>query len=196
MYKEIKICGYELTDHDITHARLIRLQGESGQVILTVPMPMFAVTSFFLFMVKQQKFAVSTHKMFLNMMKNMGGKMQKIVIDDLQNGKFFATIYFTDNKGKEYSVNTEASDAIIMSLIAPCYAYALESIIEAAENDSINHVCWFNAEDEESLEAARNASDEDLASLPPDEFDQLLEVAAKIEDYEFAARLKRIEDEI
>jgi bifunctional DNase/RNase len=196
MDKEVQIHSYELADHKITHARLIKLKDKLGKVILTVPMEMFAVTSFFRCIVKQTRFAVSTHKMFLDIMKNMGGKMRKIVVDGLQNGQFFATIYFTDHKGKEYTVSAEAGNALIMSLRAPCNAYALESVIKAAKDDSLNRVHWYKAEDEESLQTVRNTSDEELALLSPDDLDQLMEIAAEIEDYEFAARLKKVKDKI
>lgn len=190
MDKEIQIQTYEITDHKITGVRLIDLKGQDDSVILKMPMEMLAVSSFFRCIVKQPIFLISTHKMFLKILNNLEGKMQKIVIDDLEKGLFYATIYFTDHNDKEFTVKADASDAIVMSLRAPCPAFALSSVIDAAKFDEDNRVCWYNANDKESLEIIRDFSDNDLASLPHVELEQLLKIAAEIEDYKLAARLK------
>jgi bifunctional DNase/RNase len=191
MDKELQMYGYDLTVHKITQARLINLTDEEGKIVLTVPMEMFAVTTFFRCLVKQKTLSIPAHKMFLDVMDVLGGKMQKVVIDDLQGGRFFATLYFTDRDGKECTMKAEASDALAMAFRAPCYMCVRESVVDAAKNDRANRVYWYSAEDKESLKAAQEASHEELAALPSGDLKQLLEIATEIEDFEFAARIKR-----
>ncbi|MDR1601650.1 MAG: bifunctional nuclease family protein [Tannerella sp.] len=194
MNREFQMYGYELTAHEITGARLIKLHDEQGEILLIVPMEMFAVSTFFRCLIKQEKMSIPAHKMFLDVMKALGGKMQKVVIDDLQNGRFFASIHFTGREGETNTVKAEASDALAMAFRAPCYVYIKESVIDAAKNDRSNRVYWYNPKDEESLRTVRSYSHDKLVSLPFDDVEQLIEIAAEIEDFEFAARLKKARD--
>jgi bifunctional DNase/RNase len=191
MDKELKMHGYNLTSHEITQARLIKLTDEQGNLILVVPMDTLAAVTYFRCIIKQKTRSEPTHKMFLDVMAALGGKMQKVVIDKLQNGTFFATMHFTDHKGNEYTTMAEASDALAMAFRAPCYVYVKESVIDAAKNDRVNRVYWYDSEDEEALKMARSYSLDELRSLPPDELEQLLNIAAEIEDFDFAARIKK-----
>jgi bifunctional DNase/RNase len=194
MDKELQMYGYNLTVHEITGARLIKLNDKQGKTLLIVPMEMFAVSTFFRCFIKQEKMSVPAHKMFLDVMKVLEGKMEKVVIDDLQDGKFFATMHFTNREGEMHTIKAEASDVLAMAFLAPCYVYVKASIIDAAKNDRLNRVYWYDPEDEESLRQVRAYSHEELITLPPDDVEQLIEIATGIEDFEFAARLKKARD--
>lgn len=194
MDEELRVYKYDLKCHPITDARLIELQDENDNIVLTVPMEMFAVTTFFRCMFKQETLSAPAHRMFVDVMKALDGKMQWVVIDDLQGGRFFATIHFSNREGEEFIVQAEASDALAMAYCAPCYVYVKKSIIAAAKNDRLNRVYWYSADDEESLSAAREASHDELVSLPPNDLQQLIEIATSIEDFEFAARIKKAQD--
>jgi bifunctional DNase/RNase len=194
MDKELKIHGYDLTTHKITGQRLINLSDGEGKLMLTVPMEMYAVSTVFRSIFKQEKFSIPAHIMFLKIMKTLGGKMHKTVIDELRSGRFFASIYFTDHKGKECRAKAEASDALAMAYCTPCEVFVMASVIEAAKNDRENRVYWYTPEDGEMLERVRACSHDELVALPRHELEQLLEIAAKIEDFEFATRIKKALD--
>jgi bifunctional DNase/RNase len=194
MDKELQMHGYELTVHEITKARLIKLNNEQGKTLLIVPMEMFAVTTFFRCVFEQKKMSVPAHKMFLDVMNVLGGKLCKVVIDDLQGGNFFATMHYTNHKGEMNAIKAEASDALVMAFCAPCLVFIKASIIDAAKNDRLNRVYWYDPEDEESLREAKACSHEELVALPSDDVEQLIEIATNIEDFEFAARLKKARD--
>jgi bifunctional DNase/RNase len=195
MDKELRIFGYNLDAHQVTQARLIELKDKKGKEMLKVPMEMFAVTAIFRYLIKQEKPSVPAHKMFLNVIEALGGKVKKIVIDDLRAGKFFATLHFTGGKGQEYSVKAEAGDAITIAICAPrCEICVMESIVYAAKNDRDNRVYWYSSDNEESLKEVRKYSVEELVKLPDDDLGQLLEIATQIEDFSFAARVKEAMD--
>ena len=56
-----------------------------------------------------------THDLFCNMVENFGGKIQKIIIDNLDNGTFFAKIIISAD-GKEIEMDSRPSDAIALSV--------------------------------------------------------------------------------
>jgi bifunctional DNase/RNase len=199
MDKKIKVhkCDYDI--HKITNVRIIQLFDKEDNILLYVPIEMIAVNTFFRNF--QEKYAseeplsAPTHKMFLTIMNALNGKIQKVVIDDLQDSRFFATMYFTDGKGKEYSVQTEASDALALAILTSTYIYVKESIINVAKNNRAIRIYWYDSKDEESLMTLRTYSHEELVALPNNDVKQLLEIAAEIEDFDFAARLKKAMDE-
>jgi bifunctional DNase/RNase len=167
---------------------------KQGKLLLIVPMEMFAVKTFFRSLVRQKELSIPAHKMFMDIVSVLGGQALKVVIDQLLSGKFFATMHLIDCYGEEHLVNLEASDALAMAFIAPCKVYARESIIKQAKNDRKNRVYWYDPEDNEALNIVRAYDDDELVAFPRNELEQLLEIATKIEDFEFAARLKKIMD--
>jgi bifunctional DNase/RNase len=191
MDRELQVFGYDLTVHEVTDARLIDLYDEQKKRIMRVPMEMVAVNTVFRSLIEQEKRSMPAHKMFLSIIETLEGKMEKIVIDDLQTGKFFATLYFCDCKGRKHTVKAEACDAIAVALCAPpCLIYVMESIIHAARKDRDNRVYWYSIDNEELLNEARRASSEELNNLPANDLKQLLKIATQTEDFEFASRLK------
>jgi bifunctional DNase/RNase len=192
MDKELKAYEYGFEIHKITQIRLIKLTNKHGRLMLIIPVEMNSVNAVFRSMDESE--ATPAHKMFMNMVKALGGKIQKIVIDDLHGIRLFATIHYTNYEHEKFVAKAEASDAFAIAFIARCDVYVRKSLIGTVKNNRANRVYWYSADDEELLETVRATPDEDLATLPPDDLKQLLEIAAEIEDYEFAARLKKAYD--
>jgi bifunctional DNase/RNase len=162
-----------------------------GNVIFTVPLDMFAAVTFFRCYFEQEKRVEPAHKMFVEVIKSLGGVLHTLVIDDLRKGIFYATLYFKDYKGDECSIKLLAGDALAMSFAASCWIYVKESVFVAAKSDRKNRAKWYDFRDKETMARVRAYSIRKLRKLPVDELEQLLEIAAEVEDFEFAARIKK-----
>ena len=57
-----------------------------------------------------------THDLTLSLVAALGGKLEYVVVEDLREGIFLARIYMTDRNGKLCSVDSRASDAIILAV--------------------------------------------------------------------------------
>jgi bifunctional DNase/RNase len=196
MNEEIRIDEYNLLNHPVTGTCYIELNDEHKTTLLNVPMEPFAVTTYYRCLFNVKRPSIPLHRMLLGVILTTGYKMQKVVVDDLKKGVFFATIYFANSEGVEFAAQAEASDAIVMSLCQPCVLYVTKSVVHAAKNDPANRVYWYNPDDERSLKVVRAASYEDLLNYPVHELEQLRTIAVDIEDFEFAARLKKALDTI
>jgi bifunctional DNase/RNase len=188
MDRELKMYEYGFEIHEITQIRLIKLNDEHGRLMLIIPVEMNSVNTVFRSMSEDE--TTPAHKVFMDMVKMLGGEIQKIVIDDLQDMRLFATVYYTNYECEEFVALAEASDAFALAFLARCDVYVKESVIEIAKNNRVHRVYWYSA-DEELLETVRATPDEELATLPSNDLKQLLEIAVEIEDYEFAVRLKK-----
>ena len=124
-----------------------------------------------------------THDTWMNMLKEMNVKIEKVVIHRLVNGVFFASIYSVDENGKQLIFDSRPSDAVALAVRVECPIYALASLLEQAgitpqeeqEADGTSGV-------EEELDTSGEQTREELK--------QLLEEAVENEDYELAARLR------
>jgi bifunctional DNase/RNase len=187
--------GYEVTEHEIMSNYLVKFNDKDGKPMMIVPIDVFAAEIF------SKNFDISNtplapaHRMLTDVIDMLGGSIRKIVINNLTNGRLFAKVYLIDGYGENHIIKAEASDAITMAILKQCPLYVMESIIEKTKNDRKNRIYWYDPEDEAVLDAVRSGTHNELVALPLYEIKQLLEIAAKIEDFEFAARLKKVFDE-
>jgi len=70
-----------------------------------------------------------THDLLANVIDKMGAKIQKIVITDLRNHTFYATIHFKVN-GSVVQVDSRPSDAIALGVAFKSPMYAAEHILK------------------------------------------------------------------
>jgi bifunctional DNase/RNase len=191
MDKEIHIYGYELTNHEITMNRLIKLMDKQGKTLLHVPLDLFVVRTFFRSLNQTDPVSLPAHKMFLDAIEGLGGKLQRAVIDGLQKGMFYATLYFSKAGGGEITVHAEAGDAIALAFRSPCYLYVKESTLYASKHDVANRVRWYDPDDPDVLNQVQDLTHDELRLHPESDLNQLIDMAVKAEDYPLAAKLKK-----
>ena len=75
-----------------------------------------------------------THELLASIMDEMGGTLQKILIDDLSDGTFYAKL-FIDQQGKEHVIDSRPSDAIAIGIAADVPIYVDEQVLEEVEKD-------------------------------------------------------------
>ena len=57
-----------------------------------------------------------THDLLLNMVNALGGQIKHVVVEELRDNVYLARIYMTDKNGILHSVDSRASDAIILGV--------------------------------------------------------------------------------
>ena len=124
-----------------------------------------------------------THDTWMNMLKEINVKIEKVVIHRLVNGVFFASIYSMDENGKQLIFDSRPSDAVALAVRVECPIYALASLLEQAGiTPQEEQQADGTTEIEEELDTQEEQTREEL--------EQLLEEAVENEDYELAARLR------
>lgn len=77
-----------------------------------------------------------THDLILTMLESLGGKVEKVVIDRLQQNTFFAKIFIRSSQGEEIVIDARPSDSVAIALRAEVPAYASEEVMgEASVNE-------------------------------------------------------------
>jgi uncharacterized protein len=72
-----------------------------------------------------------THDLLNSTIQRLGGNIERIVIDDLWNGTYYAKIQIT-SAGASMLLDSRPSDAIALALRAKAPIYMLESVLEKA----------------------------------------------------------------
>src|SRR5437870_9391296 len=85
-----------------------------------------------------------THDLLGSVIKSLGGQLNRIVINDLSEGTFFAKL-IVDQDGREIEVDSRPSDAIALGVSEDVPIYVAEHVLEQTESDS--HKSQFEVEE-------------------------------------------------
>ena len=124
-----------------------------------------------------------THDLFANFLDKMEFKVNKIVVNDLVNGTFYAKIYMEDKDDEDFFIDSRPSDAIALALRVDAEIYVKESVFnEAGQKIEISEL--------ERAEEPETYSDgnENVDRL----FDLQMQLQKAIdnENYELAAKIR------
>lgn len=104
-----------------------------------------------------------THDLLKNIMETMNIVIERIVVDDLKDNTYYATIYMIAD-GRNYEIDSRPSDAIAIALRTQAKIYMEESVIERSRKIDLT-----KPEDLHSEEAKKKWA-EVLENLDPDDF--------------------------
>lgn len=72
-----------------------------------------------------------THDLLMNVIRDMGGKLTRIVVNDLRDNTFFAQLHI-ELDGRDVEVDARPSDSIALAVRAGCPVYAEEKVLDMA----------------------------------------------------------------
>lgn len=76
-----------------------------------------------------------THDLLANVIKEMGGKLESITINDLSDHTFYATLDVKMGDGKVVHIDSRPSDAIALGVAGGVPIYVEEHVLDAAQSD-------------------------------------------------------------
>ena len=118
--------GRDEKDEDV-----VLLRDESGRVLPIWIAPCDAAAIWLRLDREQARALVRrpmTHDLLLSMMERLGISLERIVIDDLSNGKYYATLHLR-RAGSRFGLDSRPSDAIALGLRAQAPIFVAEAIM-------------------------------------------------------------------
>ena len=76
-----------------------------------------------------------THDLLMHIIAGLGGKLESITINDLQDHTFFAELRVKTAEGKTVKIDSRPSDAIALGIASNVPIFVDERVLEAAEKD-------------------------------------------------------------
>lgn len=128
-----------------------------------------------------------THDLFKTFAQEFGVKMTQILIHELREAVFHATLFCVDALGREISVDARTSDAVALAVRFACPIFIYEKILEDS-GIRINEDDAIASDLEEGLDP--EPLDDSLAELSDDVLQKRLQYLLDNEEYEEASRVR------
>ena len=129
MESEFKIKG--LMMDPITNSPIVILQGIEKNNLLPIWVGIFEANAIALQIERIDTPRPMTHDLLKNILLHLNATVEKIVVTDLQENTFFATI-FLDMEGDRVTIDSRPSDAIALAVRSDAPIYADDVVIEKA----------------------------------------------------------------
>jgi len=119
-----------------------------------------------------------THELFKNTLEALGATLQEVLIKDIDNGIFYASIFVLNENKQRIEIDARPSDAIALAVRFGCPIFTYEFVINEAAV----------IEDSGKLTLKRGS----FAKYTLEELEELLASILAKEDYESAARVRDV----
>lgn len=120
-----------------------------------------------------------THDLLANTLRSFSIQLEEVLISDLRDNVFFATLVCSSPDGRLYEIDSRTSDALALAIRFACPIYTYRPIMDKAG------IIWENTP-EKSLSAGKQG----LSGFDEEELRALLEEALEEENYEQAAIIR------
>ena len=110
---------------------MVFLEEMNGKRVLPIWIGIFEANAIALELRKINTARPMTHDLILNIIRGLGAEATKIVVTELKDNTFFATIHITTKKG-EVEIDSRPSDAIALALRVDTPIYVVEEVITQA----------------------------------------------------------------
>jgi bifunctional DNase/RNase len=116
----------------ITNTPIIILRDKDGHRVLPIWVGMFEANAIALQIETVTTPRPMTHDLLKNVIQDLHGRIEKIVVSDLKENTFYALIYLRVN-GDTIAVDSRPSDAIALALRARAPIFVEETVIDNAK---------------------------------------------------------------
>ena len=120
----------------ITNMPIIILRDKDGQRVLPIWVGVFEANAIALQIENVATPRPMTHDLLKNVITDLRGRIERIVVSDLKENTFFALIYLNVN-GEVIAVDARPSDAIALALRASAPIFVEEKVIDHARTTDI-----------------------------------------------------------
>ena len=141
---------------------IVILRDREGEVTLPIWIGILEASSIATQLEKVALARPMTHDLFVGLLEKMGTKIERILVNDLRNNTYFATLFFSDEHGNEFTMDARPSDSIALALRLGANIFVEETVLEKASKL-----------DEEMIENLKKSMDkkwdEILGGIDPDD---------------------------
>lgn len=123
-----------------------------------------------------------THDLFRDFIKKLDAVITEIIISDILDGVFHATIYCETADGRSFTIDSRTSDAIAMAVRFNCPIYAVPKVLDEAG-------IVFDPISETPVEKSPKSPGK-LENLSLEKLEKMLQKALENEEYERAAAIR------
>lgn len=132
MQIEVKIRGLMMDPNSGTP--IIILKDVNSETLLPIWVGAYEANAIALEIEKIAPQRPMTHDLLRNLILEMGAEVSRIVITELKDNTFYASIEVVKNNGEHVSIDSRPSDAIALALRVDSPIYVNEEVIKASQS--------------------------------------------------------------
>jgi uncharacterized protein len=136
MLVEVKI-GALIMDPN-SNSPIVVLKGVDSDTILPIWVGAFEANAIALEIEKIVPQRPMTHDLIRNLITEIGYKVNRVIITDLRENTFYASIELADENGKTVVLDARPSDAIALALRSDCAIFAEQKVLDISAASSSN----------------------------------------------------------
>jgi len=128
----------------MTNQPVVILKDDASKRFLPIWIGQFEATSILMELQGVKPSRPLTHDLLKSMMEHLSLQLDKVIINDIKDGTFFAQIYFKNNREK-INLDARPSDAIALAVRVQAPIYVTDNVVEKAsivseegEEDEVN----------------------------------------------------------
>ncbi len=133
---EMRIRGLMIDPN--TNMPVVVLKDVASDTVLPIWVGIFEANAIWNEMEKTTASRPLTHDLTRNIIQNMNGRLDRIVITELKDDTFYAVLWLTQG-GEPMTVDARPSDAIALALRADCPIYVAEPVLAVARLSPAGH---------------------------------------------------------
>ena len=114
------------------HEQLVVFQEKDGKRFLPVVIGLPEIHAIKLKLGNGKPPRPMTHDLMLKIVQELGGKLQKVVIDKLESNTFHAKLHILKEDGQEVVIDSRPSDSVAIALRAQVPVFVEEEILKTA----------------------------------------------------------------
>ena len=127
---EVRIRG--LMMDPATSMPIIVLKDVGSEAVMPIWVGIFEANAIALEIEKVGTLRPMTHDLARNLIRNLNGEIDRVVITELKEDTFYAILWLRQD-GEPVAVDVRPSDAIALALRADCPIYVADTVMEAAK---------------------------------------------------------------
>jgi len=114
--------------------QIIVLKEKGGERTLTIVIGLFEAQAIYIKVNNVPPPRPFSHDLMIDLINQLGGKLERVLVDELKLDTFHAKLFVRNEDGKELVVDSRPSDAIALAIRSGCPIYVNEDVLE-----KINH---------------------------------------------------------
>jgi bifunctional DNase/RNase len=153
---EVQIRGLMLDP--VTNMPIVVLKDIAGEMVLPIWVGVFEANAIALELEKSTTPRPMTHDLLRNIARGLGGRVDKIVVSDLREDTFYATIWMTQGD-EQVTLDARPSDAIALALRWDCPIFVSAAVLGKARPEKAE--AEVNVDAEELRKWLENLNEDD-----------------------------------
>ncbi len=141
---EVQIRGLMLDP--VTNMPIVVLKDVASELVLPIWVGVFEANAIALELDKTATPRPMTHDLLRNMARGLGGVVTRVVVSDLKDDTFFATVWM-EQAGETVTIDARPSDAIALALRWDCPIFISKSVLGRTKSTSSTAEANVNADE-------------------------------------------------